>query len=375
MKISLARGSQPEVGFPIMKKSSLPFLLFSVLFCLQGVTLHSQSVSTVPVGYVTLKINGSTDGVAPAFTALSAPLQKATLSKGAITADPTATVLTNANASYTTNAYAGTDAEGNPSHYIQITSGINEGLILDIVSNSATSFTTDTDFSGLVSSGDHYAVKKYITLGDIFGSANEAGLTSGGSTSSSDLVYIMSADGNGNYSTYYYQTDPFGGAIGGNGWRKAGDTDTDMSNVIVAPDDGLLVSRSAQGDLSARILGTVNDIEHSRDLPAGFTLVAYPFPVDVTLADSNIYTVDNGYVSGSSSSDSDLIYILQKNGAFRSYYYQTDPLGGNFGGNGWRLVGDRNTDASGTVIEVGSSIIVKHTGSGLSWNDDVPFNL
>lgn len=372
MKISLARGSKHEVGFPIMKKSSLPFLLFSVLFCLQGVTLHSQSVSTVPVGYVTLKINGSTDGVAPAFTALSAGLQNEALYRGSITSDANSAVLTDSNANNTANAYAATDAAGNPSHFVQIISGANEGLILDIVANNANTYTTGSDLTGLVSSGDRYAIKAYPTLSDIFGANNEAGLTSRGDFLNSDLIYLMSTDGAASYATYYYQTDATG-FFGGNGWRVVGDSYTDMSNVVVAPDDGLMVRRISTGDLSVVVSGSVNVVKHSRDLPAGFSSVAYPFPVDVTLADSNIYTSSNGYVSKSSFLNSDIIYIIGSDGIFKSYYYQTDSSG-FFGGNGWRLVGDTNTDVADTVIGAGSSVIVLHRGNGLAWRDAVPFS-
>ena len=43
----------------------------------------------------------------------------------------------------------------------------------------ATSITTGTDLTGLAVSGDSYVVKEHITLADIFGANNEAGLTAG----------------------------------------------------------------------------------------------------------------------------------------------------------------------------------------------------
>ena len=136
---------------------------------------------------------------------------------------------------------------------------------------------------------DTIYVKEYSTISDLLGANNEAGLTSGSSSSSSDVVYIMSADGLGSYNSYYYQTDLFG-FLGGTGWRAVGDTSTDMSNIVIGPDDGVLVNRISAEDLSVVVSGTVNTLDHTRTLPAGFSsLVSYPFPVDTTLNDSGIY--------------------------------------------------------------------------------------
>ena len=352
-----------------MKKTYLIFACVALAF---SNSINAQSVSTVPVGYTTVTINGSPDGSVPAFTAVSAGLQNEALYRGSITSDANSAVLTDSNANNTANAYAATDAAGNPSYFVQIISGANEGLILDIVANNANTYTTGSDLTGLVSSGDRYAIKAYLTLSDVFGANNEAGLTSGGDPSNSDLIYLMSTDGAASYATYYYQTDTLG-FLGGDGWRVVGNSNTDMSNVVVAPDDGLMVRRISAGDLSVVVSGSVNVAKHSRDLPAGFSLVAYPFPVDVTLGDSGIYTSSNGYVSGGDSSNSDVVYIIGSDGIFKSYYYQTDSLG-FLGGNGWRLVGDTNTDVADTVISRNSSVIVLHRGNGLAWRDAVPFS-
>jgi uncharacterized protein (TIGR02597 family) len=347
--------------------------LISCCLVFVSTNLLAQSASTTPVGYVTLTVNGSPNGTSPGYTALSVSLEKPVVSVGSATSGSTSAALVDSNASNTVNAYAATDAVDNGIYYLQITSGDNEGLIFDIVSNTATSITTATDLTGIVFSGDTYAVKQNVTLADIFGAENDVGLASGGSPNSSDLVFIMSSDGSGNYAIYYYQTDNLG-FLGGNGWRAYGDTNTDMSGVTIASDDGILIQRSVIGDLSIFISGRVNTVNHSRDLPAGFSLVSYPFPVDVTLADSGIYTASNGYVSGGSFLESDSVYVLNPDGTFQIYYYQTDNLG-FLGGNGWRIAGDANTAQENVVISAESSVIILHRGSGLAWADEVPFSI
>lgn len=346
----------------IIKKFTLPLVLSGFLCS------PLSAVQTDTVGYVTLTVNGSPDGTATAFTPLSLSLEKAVVARGSLTATPDSAVLTDASASYTTGEFAGTDAEGNATHYIQFTS---DGLIAGITANTSTSITTEADLTGQVVSGDGYVIKEHSTLADFFGADNSAGLKSGGNSGSSDLVYIMSSNGAGIYAIYYYQTDAFGFA-GGTGWRKVGDNSTDQSDVIVGPDDGVIVARTALGDIDIVVSGSVNVVDHRRGLPNGFSLVAYPYPVDVTLGDSGIYSSSNGYVSGGNSGSSDLVYVLSSAGSFDIYYYQTDAFG-FAGGTGWRIVGDNSTDQSATVIPANSSIIINHIGTGLQWTAAVPY--
>ena len=361
---------------PIMKTPNLLYFAGASLFlCAATAPLAAQSVSTTPVGYTTQVINGSPDGTTVAFTALSTTLEVAPLLAGSFTADPTSAVLTDANASNTVDAYAGTDPLGSGLYYLQVTGGASDGLIVDIIANTATTFTAGGDMTGLVASGDTYVVKQHVNLAGIFGADNSAGLQSGGDASTSDLIYLMSTDGVGSYSTFYYQTDPFGGALGGDGWRIVGDASTDMSTVSVASDDGLLVARTGVGDLEVVTTGSVNDVDHLRVLPAGYSLVAYPFPVDVSLDESGIYSATNGYVSAGDSAASDEVLVISSNGVFTTYYRQTDPFGGALGGDGWRVVGDASTDQGSTLIPAGSSIVIYHKGSGLNWADTKPFKL
>tara|TARA_B110001450_G_scaffold209146_1_gene200023 strand:+ start:261 stop:1322 length:1062 start_codon:yes stop_codon:yes gene_type:complete len=331
-----------------------------------------SAVETDPVGYMTITINGSSNG-STAYTPLSIGLEKAPSASGALTDAPTSTVATNSGAAYTVGEFAGTDAAGNATHYLQFES---DGLIVDIVANDATTITAGTDLTGLAASGDAYVVKEHMTLADAFGDSG-SGLTSGANSITSDLLYIMSSDGQGSFATYYVQTDPTGlGFLGGDGWRQVGASNSlDMSNVVIGPDDGVIVSRSASGDVNIVVAGSVNVIDHQRDLPSGFSMVSYPYPVDVTLDDSNIYSATNGYVSGANSNTSDLVYVLGSEGLYTTYYRQTDPTGlGFLGGDGWRQIGSSNSEDKGsTVIPAGSSIIIKHSSTGLAWNDAKPF--
>ena len=346
-----------------MKTNTLKLLGCMALSFIFAIASHAQSVSSTPVGYVTLTINGN------GYTALSNPLENAVVYSG--TASSVNGSIITTSFTMTSGEVATTDVDGNSSYYVQL----SDGTILDITGNSESTITVAVDSSSLISSSDAITVKKYTTLSDLFGATNSVGLTSGSDANSSDLVFIMSSDGNGVYGSYYYQDDPFDGFFGGDGWRSLGDNATDASNLIIAPDDGIIVKRDAVSNLSVVVTGTVNTIQHNRTLPAGFSLVAYPFPVDTTLDDSGIYSATNGYVSGGDANSSDIVYVLSPNGSYTSYYRQDDPFDGFFGGDGWRALGDNATDAGTTTISTGSAVIIKHTGSGLTWADSTPYTL
>ncbi|MDB2682484.1 hypothetical protein N9Z14_07815 [Opitutales bacterium] len=359
-----------------MIKTPLKFIALlsgAVLFASSG---FAQTVATDPVGYVTLTVNGSPDGVQTAYTPLSLSLEKVVLASGALSEVPTSAVATDSSASYTPGEFAGTDASGNATHYLQFSS---DGLIVDIIANDATTITAGTDLTGLATSGDAYVVKEHSTIADVFGAANEAGLTAGANSTASDLLYIMSSDGAGVFATYFVQDDPTSPAdvLGGDGWRKVGAVNSlDQSDVVIGPDDGIILARGVTGDIDIVVSGSVNVIDHQRDLPAGFSMVSYPYPVDVTLDDSNIYTASNGYVSGANSSASDLVYVLGSDGLYATYFHQDDPTSPAdvLGGDGWRQVGQpNNADKGSVVIPAGSSIIIQHTGAGLAWADVKPF--
>ena len=327
-----------------------------------AIVSHAQSVSSTPVGYVTLTINGG------GYTALSNPLENAVVYSGTASSVSGSTI--NASFTMTDSELAGSDLQSNSTYYVQT----SDGTILDITANTTSSITVAAaSLSGIVSADDSITVKKYSTVGDLFGTDNSIGLASGSNSGSSDLVYIMSSDGGGNYTTLYYQTDLLG-FLGGNGWRVVGNAFSDASGIILAPDDGVLVYRAGAGDLSLVVAGTVSAAPANRSLPAGYSLISYPFPTDTTLADSGIYEAGNGYVSGSNAGNSDLVYVISPDGQFTTYYYQTDLLG-FLGGNGWRVVGNAFADVGGNSIPVGSSFIIYHTGSGLSWTDALPYSL
>ena len=135
----------------------------------------AQDVSSTPVGYVTITINGN------GYTAVTNPLQNAVVYSGTASSVAGDTITTSF--SLTADEVAATDAEGNSAYYVQTASG----AIYDVTANTDSTITVSSDVSSLISADDAISVKKYTTLGDIFSTDNAFGLTSGG-----DLLLLIS---------------------------------------------------------------------------------------------------------------------------------------------------------------------------------------
>ena len=122
-----------------MKKALLPLNLFLILFCLSGTHLFSQAVTTVPVGYVTITINGTGGLGTEAFSYLGVPMHHGANFRSAKTAKADNSI-TCANAAWTANAYANT-------HFVMILSGDNTGMSTTITANTADTLTTAENLS------------------------------------------------------------------------------------------------------------------------------------------------------------------------------------------------------------------------------------
>lgn len=270
-----------------------------------------------------------------------------------------------------------------PLYYVKITSGNLEGQVLDVVATVAGGTNTltvggDVSASAADLANATFEIRKAHTIASIFGDANDAGLLSGQDSSASTIIYNLYQ---GTFEIIYYQTDAFGGFFGGDGWRKQGDINTDVSNTRIDPDFGLLIGNRSADPLDLVSVGDVYLGQAKSTISPGFNALIYKFPVDTTLADSNLYTdgTTSGLASGQDSSEADIIYLLDTPDApdqWSIYYYQIDEFGGFFGGDGWRRQGDINTDKSSISIPAGSTFVVlRRAASATEWVDAQPFSL
>lgn len=352
---------------------------FAILFSAASVT--AQSVTTDPVGYVTNEIPAVSSE--PVYVSVSRPFHSGDQGSATV-ASVTGSIITTSSSAFEAGAFSAVDSLGASLYYIVVTTpdATNEGLVLDVVSNTADSITVDAsglggDVSGVISANDTLIVRKYSVLSDLFGASNDFDLNSGQDDTSSDIIYVMSNDGVGTFSRYYYQTDAFSGLFGGDGWRAVGDINTDHSNLRLAPDSGVFIKRISGGALSLVTTGVVSDADILTPLVPGFNLISSTYAIDSTLSTLGLYSNGSteGVVSGQDDQTSDIVYVLNPDGTYARYYYQTDAFGGLFGGDGWRAVGDINTPKDSVEIPAGSAIIVNHIGSGNNWATAAPYSL
>jgi uncharacterized protein (TIGR02597 family) len=348
-----------------MKKITL-----AILSCLPLLSpnLGAVSVSTAPVGFINLTIKGTDAGAG--MTAISVPMLPQIVYSGVISG-AAGNVITDSSGTWADGDYAMADPNGNASYYAEITSHTDAsqvGTILEITGSSASAktLTVGSDVTGL--DGASYAIRKFRTISDVFGADNSANLGSGSSATASDVVYKVGIDaGKVAWQRYYYQNAPV--FAGGNGWRKAGDSQTDMANVAIFPDEGLLVRRRAATDISITLPGSIKTHNSRTALVQGFNLVSLSYPVDVTLESLGL---DSKVTAGSSPSNADVIYMVTGAGQFERYYYQNAPVFA--GGDGWRKAGDNATDQKDATVPAGGAIIVlRRDSAGIDWSTNKPF--
>jgi len=143
----------------------------------------------------------------------------------------TSDTITIGTTSFTASAFA--PSEGLPSHFIQITSGPNEGLVVDILGNTTTSITVGAgDLSG-VTGTPNFVVRPHTKVSNLFQSNT-------GLTDYSDTVTLYNSDGT--------TTTLLRDSAQTTGWLDSG-TFT-ASDAVIYPGQAFLLSTSGPGSFT-----------------------------------------------------------------------------------------------------------------------------
>ncbi len=339
-----------------MKKYTRSFLFLPILFCLSGTHLFSDSVSTVPVGYVTLTINGTGGVGTEAFSYLGVPMHHNANFRSAMTAKADNSI-TCANAAWTANAFANT-------HFVMIMSGDNTGMSATITANTANTLTTAENLNSILTGNENFAIHKYTTIAEVFGADNSAGLK--GSYSSGQADNILVQTGSNSFATYYYKN---AGLIGGTGWR-GGDPTVDASGAIIPHGSGIIAVRGESADLKVSVMGSVFPDDVVTPLEQGFNWKTASLPVDVTLAGFFGANNEAGLKGSYSSGQSDNVLVFDRSGNITTYYYKNAGL---IGGTGWRSAASSSMDQANTVIaEPGSMFMIRRTEAAFNLTEESP---
>ena len=312
-------------GFPLL-----------ALACMSPIGLLGQSVTTVPVGAVTISIPAAKSATEPSWTLISFPLEETAVSMGKVTSI-TGGVITDSSQSWTVSSFS---AATSP-FLIHFTSGAAAGLFVKVTANTANTITVDPrnlSLSALVSANDTFQVIPADTFGSLFGTSSTI-FQGGASAASADNILIWS---NGAWKTYYYNSST-------SKWKSGL---ADATNDVIMPHSGLFVRRVSTTPLDFTITGTVPVLVGRHEINGGgYALVANRFPVDVTLASLNFQNLPS-WQSGTSASNADNIILWDKTlvpAGWKTYYYNSSSA----------LWKSGLASAGGTIIPAGSAIYVK----------------
>jgi uncharacterized protein (TIGR02597 family) len=330
--------------------------LFCGLVMVLACNVPAQSLNEIS-GFMTLKAKG-TGGTGPSSVSFIAiGLSRPAAYQSTISAVGPST-LTDLTAVWSDNQFNGRNGR----HYVEITSGPKAGYTTEILGTDAAGQTlqlTD-DLSGAIPSGETFTVRKYWTIATLFGAHDESGV-GGGSILTADEILIYQPASR-SFRTYFYKTI----GLGGTGWRSTASASTDEAEAKLDLTQGIIIRRKQPGDLSWKIFGVARSCNTIIEVQGGLNLLANVYPAGtLTLGNSQLYTGDpsTGLADGSIlTADKVLIY---DGSAYETFYYKTAGLGGT----GWRSTASASTDASGTIIPNGSSVLVQRTGgrSGFFW--------
>ena len=209
-----------------MKKTNL----FAVLaLAATPAFLHAQTVSTPIVGFEKKSFPAGTTGHGVGFV-------KAANFQGTATS-VSGNSLTVTGAAFTGDQFA--PVNGLPTHYIQITSGSQAGLVVDIVGNTATQLNVGTGDLASVSGTPSFVIRPHLTASSLFN----------GNTSLSDYTDTLTI-----YNSDGSVTNLLRDSTSPTGWLDSGTFAS--ADSIIYPGQGFLLSAQYSGTFTST--GIVN---------------------------------------------------------------------------------------------------------------------
>lgn len=349
-----------------MKSNSLKAFAFSFALLGTANSIGQTNAVTDPVGFITLNIAGGGSIASPKLSLVSATLTRPILYQGVITdiSGVTITVSATPSAPWAAGSFVG----ANGSHYVEIISTAvptRSGTMSDIVTTpTGNTLTTSGDLSvNQAAIGDTIRVRKDVTIADLFGATNSAGLLgSAEDASTADEVLIY----NGASSvSYFYFTGVEGFPAG---WYKS-DNFAASGDVAIAPNEAVVVKRKAAAALTLTSVGSVKTGNTIFGVVNGLNVVGTASAKGLSLDESGLRTGNDATgVKGSAEDASSADEITLYGGTSPiSYFYFTGVEGFPAG---WYKSDD--FAPSGTVlIAPGTSFVINRKG-GPAFNWSLP---
>ena len=343
-----------------MKANRLALFSFGLSLLGAGAAI-GQTATTDPVGFISLNIKGGGSIASPKLSLISATLTRPIVYQGQITNIVGATITVSASpaAPWSVGAFNG----ANGSHYVEIVSTAvpsRSGTLSDVVSTPTTNtLVTSGDLSiNQAAVGDTIRVRKDVTIADIFGATNSAGLLASDDASTADEIQIY----NGASSvSYFYYTGSEGFPAG---WYNTVTFDP-AGSAPIAPNEAVVVKRKATPALTVTSVGSVKSGNTIFAVVNGLNVLGTASAKGLTLDTCGLKTGDNnsGIKSSDDASTADEV-TLYDGPTTASYFYYTGSEGFPAG---WYNVA--TFDPAGAVaIAPGTSFVVnRKDGPAFNW--------
>jgi uncharacterized protein (TIGR02597 family) len=327
-----------------------PIKLLAALAALPLATL-AQSVSTDPIGFVTLTTLSNSD------TIFSTPLARPEAFRGSVSTLSPTTITAAGTPGWTASAFVYAAGTQSNTYYLRFRTGAKAGSYYTVTANTTDTVTIDLagDLLTGVASGDEFALIPYWTLGTVFpsstvGTAFEASSAFVRNTQ----IFFPNQSGIGTNlasdSSYYFLNSA---------WRQAGQPSSISYNDKVLPPDSYVTVRNKSFTGKVAVMGGV--VTAAQSTPINFyaasaqdNFVALAYPVDTTL---NNLGISSTFVPSTAFSRKDQVLVFDNAAAA----INKSPSAIYFFMNGaWRKAGQSSSlDFGSDVIKAGSGFIVR----------------
>lgn len=309
------------------------------------VLVYGRALAGAEVAYLA----GAEPG--PQWTTLVAPVVGPVCYGGAVS-DVGAYSLTDEAADWSDDRFNG----ANGSFYVQLA----EGTVVDIMGTdgAAQSLTLADALPPEIVPGTRYSIRRHLTIADLFGANNEAGLLGGLEPSTADDVLLLQPATQETLTVFWYDDGV------GRGWLNA--SYDWAAGQVVRPGQGLMLQRKAPVGTTAYLCGGVAALPARIRVEPGWNLLGTLKCAEATaLSELGLRTgsAATGFAGGHNPSESDNLLLLQPNGASATYFHYQDGQGEA----GWRDAAFNPAD--GIPISPGRAFLVRRRepGGGFSW--------
>jgi uncharacterized protein (TIGR02597 family) len=347
-----------------------PLLATAALYALAALPAAvAQSVSTTPIGAVTVNIAAGT-GLVRNATIVSFPLINRVVTTGAVSG--TITSLTADTLACTGAGWAVSElSQPSLPYVIKITTGVATGRTFLVTANTTDTVTISTSDAvsstavdltqqGIVAgiAGDKFQIENADTLFGLFGAGDTTGVNVPLGNSNPNLADTVQINSSNSFQTYYY--DPSQHA-----WVNLA-SEVLSNNVVIRPDMAVIYNRLKNAGFSIMVTGEVPDCGRKSIVRSGqTTLLSSYWPVDMKLMDCEFQSLP-GWVSSGNPNTADLVQIRQGS-SWQTFYHD---------GSSWiNLASEVPSD--NVIIPHASGFVIKKralTGAAAVLSQSMPYS-